>query len=67
MLLDMLNPAKATMGLLLLILLGGLALIVIGADWLVDGSTAIARKLKVSEFVIGLTIVGWARRPLKWS
>jgi cation:H+ antiporter len=58
MLLDMLNPAKATMGLLLLILLGGLALIVIGADWLVDGSTAIARKLKVSEFVIGLTIVG---------
>ena len=46
------------MGLLLLILLGGLALIVIGADWLVDGSTAIARKLKVSEFVIGLTIVG---------
>ena len=30
----------------------------IGADWLVDGSTAIARKLKVSEFVIGLTIVG---------
>jgi|BioPla2DNA2_1021312.scaffolds.fasta_scaffold12638_3 cation:H+ antiporter len=58
MLLDMLNPANATMGLLLLILLGGLALIVIGADWLVDGSTAIARKLKVSEFVIGLTIVG---------
>ena len=40
-------------------LLVGLALIVFGADWLVDGSSAIARKAGISEFVIGLTIVGF--------
>ena len=41
------------------LLLLGLALIVFGADWLVDGSSAIARKAGISEFVIGLTIVGF--------
>lgn len=55
---EMFDPAQATTGLLLLFLLSGLVLIIFGADWLVDGSTAIARRLKVSEFVIGLTIVG---------
>lgn len=39
-------------------LIVGLALIVLGADSLVDGSSSVARRLKVSEFVIGLTIVG---------
>lgn len=43
----------------ILLLIVGLALIVFGADWLVDGASAIARKLGVSEFVIGLTIVGF--------
>lgn len=42
----------------ILILLAGLCLVVLGADWLVDGSSAIARKAGLSEFVIGLTIVG---------
>ncbi len=42
-----------------LLLLLGLALIIAGAEWLVDGASAIARKLRVSEFVIGLTIVGF--------
>lgn len=42
-----------------LILLAGLALIVFGADWLVDGASGIARKAGLSEFVIGLTIVGF--------
>lgn len=42
-----------------LILLAGLALIVFGADWLVDGASAVARKAGISEFVIGLTIVGF--------
>lgn len=36
----------------------GLALIVFGADYLVDGSSAVARRFGISEFVIGLTIVG---------
>ena len=39
-------------------LLVGLGLIVLGAGRLVDGASAIARKAGVSEFVIGLTIVG---------
>ena len=43
----------------IVLLLAGLALIVFGADWLVDGSSAIARKAGISEFVIGLTIVGF--------
>lgn len=42
-----------------LLLLVGLGLIVFGADWLVDGASAIARKVGISEFVIGLTIVGF--------
>ena len=43
----------------IILLLVGLGLIVLGADWLVDGASAIARKANVSEFVIGLTIVGF--------
>ena len=43
----------------ILLLLVGLGLIALGADWLVDGASAIARKAGVSEFVIGLTIVGF--------
>lgn len=43
----------------LLLLVLGLALIVYGANWLVDGASTVARKLGVSEFVIGLTIVGF--------
>ena len=39
-------------------LVAGLILILLGANWLVDGSTSIARKTGMSEFVIGLTIVG---------
>ena len=42
----------------ILILIAGLALVVLGANWLVDGSSTIARKAGLSEFVIGLTIVG---------
>ena len=48
-----------TMAIQILLLLAGLALIVFGADWLVDGASAIARRLGISEFVIGLTIVGF--------
>ena len=36
---------------------GGLALLVVGANWLVSGAVDIARSLGVSELVIGLTIV----------
>lgn len=42
----------------ILILLGGLVLILLGSNYLVDGSSSIAKKFGISEFVIGLTIVG---------
>jgi cation:H+ antiporter len=40
------------------ILIAGLLLILFGANYLVDGSSSIARRLGLSEFIIGLTIVG---------
>ena len=43
----------------IVLLLVGLGLVVLGADWLVEGASSIARKAGVSEFVIGLTIVGF--------
>ena len=42
----------------ILILIGGLLLILLGANYLVEGSSSVARKFGISEFVIGLTIVG---------
>ncbi len=42
----------------ILILVLGLILVVFGADYLVEGASAIARRFGLSEFVIGLTIVG---------
>lgn len=40
------------------ILIAGLVLILMGANWLVDGASSIAKKTGMSEFIIGLTIVG---------
>ena len=40
------------------ILLAGLLLILLGANYLVDGSSSVAKRFGISEFVIGLTIVG---------
>lgn len=42
-----------------LFLVIGLALLVFGANWLVDAASALARKLGLSEFFIGLVIVGF--------
>lgn len=42
----------------ILILIAGLLLILSGANFLVDGSSSVAKKSGLSEFVIGLTIVG---------
>lgn len=46
------------MTLQIFILMAGLLLILFGANWLVDGSSSIAKRFGISEFVIGLTIVG---------
>lgn len=37
----------------------GFALLIKGADWLVDGASAIARRFEVSDLVIGLTVVAF--------
>ena len=38
-------------------ILGGLAILVVGSRWLVNGSVALAQVLGVSDMIIGLTIV----------
>ena len=48
---------KGTVLNLILFLIVGLVLVLVGADALVDGASALARKWGISEFVIGLTIV----------
>lgn len=42
----------------LLWIVAGLVMILVGSDWLVDGASGIARKFGISEFIIGMTIVG---------
>jgi cation:H+ antiporter len=39
------------------LIVGGLALLVLGSGWLVDAATTFARSMGVSDLVIGLTIV----------
>ncbi len=43
----------------ILLLVVGFAVLVKGADWLVDGASSLARRYRVSELVIGLTIVAF--------
>ncbi|MBQ7791319.1 MAG: calcium/sodium antiporter [Rikenellaceae bacterium] len=40
-----------------ILLIVGLALILVGANYLTDGSAALARRFKLSEFIVGLTVV----------
>ena len=40
-----------------LLLLIGLALILVGANYLTDGAAAVAKRFRVPEFVVGLTVV----------
>lgn len=42
-----------------LLLIVGLSFLIKGADWLVMGASAVARRYNVSEFVIGLTVVSF--------
>ena len=45
------------LGISLLMSIGGIAMLVFGADFLVDGASNIARSLGVSEAIIGLSLV----------
>lgn len=40
-------------------LIGGFILLIKGADWLVEGASSLARRLGVSDLVIGLTVVSF--------
>jgi cation:H+ antiporter len=41
----------------ILLVFAGLALLLFGSNWLVDGAVALARALGVSELILGLTII----------
>ncbi len=43
----------------ILLLILGFVVLIKGADWLVDGGSALARKYKISELAIGLTVVAF--------
>jgi cation:H+ antiporter len=43
----------------ILLLIVGFAVLVKGADWLVDGASSMARRYRVSELVIGLTVIAF--------
>ncbi len=49
------GPARSVVDLLLVAI--GIAMLVLGADLLVDAATSLARRFGVSELIIGLTIV----------
>lgn len=50
----------------LLLLIGGLALILIGANGLTDGAASVAKRFRISDLVIGLTIVAFGTSALNW-
>jgi len=45
--------------LFIIILIVGFLLLIKGADWLVDGASIVAKKMNVSDLVIGLTVVAF--------
>lgn len=55
--------SRGTMARDLALLLVGIVVVVIGADWLVGGAVGVAQTFGVSDAFIGLTVLG-AGRPL---
>lgn len=47
------------MTLLIILIVVGFVALIYGANWLVDGSSALAKKYNVSDLIIGLTIVSF--------
>lgn len=41
----------------ILMIVGGIALVLWGADWLTDGAVSIAERLRIPQIIIGLTVV----------
>ena len=46
------------------ILIVGFVLLIKGADFFVDGSSSVTKRLKVPSMIIGLTIVEWVQAYL---
>ena len=42
-----------------LMVIAGFAFLIKGADYLIDGSVAIAKRLRISDLVVGLTIIAF--------
>ena len=53
--------------LVLVFLVIGFAFLIKGADFFVEGSSSIARKLKVPSIIIGLTIVAMGTSPVSYT
>lgn len=54
------EPAAGQIGKLVLYfvsIVAGLCLLILGAQWLVEAATEVARLLKVSELIVGLTVI----------
>lgn len=47
------------MTILVLLVIAGFISLILGANWLVDGASALAKKYNVSDLIIGLTIVAF--------
>lgn len=47
------------MVILMVLIIAGFTALIFGANWLVDGSSAVAKKYNVSDLIIGLTIVSF--------
>ena len=45
------------MFLLIILIIVGFVLLIVGADFLVDGASGVAKKFHIPEIIIGLTIV----------
>lgn len=43
----------------ILLIIGGFALLIFGANWMVEGASSLAKKYKISDLAIGLTIVAF--------
>lgn len=49
----------------LILLTAGFLMLIKGADWFVEGTSGIARKMGIPQLVVGLTIVAMGTVPRK--
>lgn len=57
--LDFIDPLLGNIWCLIAFLVVGFVLLVKGADWLVDGASGMAKRLNISDLIIGLTVVAF--------